>query len=43
MIDANVVGQVAFSADGLIVYIGTGAPGLSATPSPGGVFRGTGR
>ena len=42
-IDATVVGQVAFSADGLIVYIGTGGPGVALTPSPGGVFRGTGR
>lgn len=38
-IDSRYIGQVAFSNDGRIIYIGAGTE-ISATPQPGGVFRG---
>ncbi|MBI2755229.1 MAG: hypothetical protein HYX52_00820 [Chloroflexi bacterium] len=40
-VDVRAVGQVAFSQDGRLIFIGGGAPSQSSAPSPGGVYRGT--
>lgn len=40
-LDTRTIGSVTWSQDGRLLFVGAGAPQLSATPGPGGVFRGT--